>query len=63
MRRLFTRYGRQYTKRGRINKMEKEEAIQERDKLLEMLESETSESKRYNIERRIGDLNQFVINK
>jgi hypothetical protein len=63
MRRLFTRYGRQYTKRGRINKMEKEEAIQERDKLLEMLESETSESKRYNIERRIGDLNQFVINR
>ena len=49
--------------RGETKKMNKENAIKEKEELLKKLEVETNESVRYNIERRIGDLNQFVINK
>ncbi len=43
--------------------MDKEEALRERKELLKKLEIEENKGTRYNIERRIGDLNQFVINK
>ena len=43
--------------------MEKQEAIKERTKLQKLLKTQDEKSVRYNIERRIGDLNQFIINK
>ena len=37
-------------------------AYMKRNKLKELLKTETNESIKYNIEREIGDLNQFIIN-
>jgi len=48
---------------GRTKKMDKEKAKREVAKIKKLMETETNEGTLYNMERRIGDLNQFVINR
>lgn len=43
--------------------MNKTIALHERARVMSLLEKETDESKRYHMERYIGDLNQFYINR